>query len=259
MEVQKGDQAAQAKIWKFIYGFSETLVLRCAVELGIADIIGKHGDSMSLAELASKIPVNSVNVDHLYRVMRFLVHMKLFSARQVKGELRYELEPAAKVLVKGWDKCMVPSILSITDKEFMAPWHYIKESLGEDSPTAFEKALGTNIWDYMSENPEKNQLFNEGMACDSRLLTSALIRDCKDMFHGIGSLVDVGGGTGTALRAIAGAFPYMKCTVYDLPHVIADSPEYPEVTRVPGDMFKSIPSADAIIMKVRLLIVFNLV
>ncbi|KAJ8644148.1 hypothetical protein MRB53_005896 [Persea americana] len=249
MEVQKGDQAAQAKIWSLIYGFSESLVLRCAVELGIADIIHEHGDTMSINQLASKIPVNSVNVDHLYRIMRFLVHMKLFSIQSVKGELRYGLEPAARCLVKGWDKCMVPSILSITDKDFMAPWHYIKESLGKDSPTAFEKALGMNIWDYMADNPMKNQLFNEGMACDSRLLTSALIQDCKEMFEGILSLVDVGGGTGTALRAIAKAFPHMECTVYDLPHVIADSPDYPEVARVPGDMFKSIPCADAIMMK----------
>lgn len=252
MQVQEDEhQAAQAKIWEIVYGFSDTLVLRCAIQLGIADIIHKHGDPISLAELASRIPANCRNVDHLYRIMRNLVHMKLFSTRTIDGQLSYELEPAAKFLVKGSDQSMVPALLAISDVDFMAPWHHIKEDLGgECATTAFEKALGSSIWDYMAGNPAKNQLFNEAMACDSRLLTSALISGCKEMFDGIGSVVDVGGGTGTALRAIAQAFPHLKCTVYDLPHVIADSPNYPEVQRIEGDMFQSIPSADAILMKV---------
>lgn len=205
---------------------------------------------ISLDELALQIPVNSVNVDRLHRIMRYLVHMKLFSTQHIGGQLRYELKPAAKFLAKGWDQCMVPALLAITDVDFMAPWHHMKEGLEGEGTTAFEKALGKSIWDYMAVHPAKNQLFNEAMACDSRMLTSALIAGCKDMFDGIGSLVDVGGGTGTAMRAIARAFPHLKCTVYDLPHVIADSPNYPEVSRAEGDMFKSIPSADAILMKV---------
>ena len=251
MQVQEDDhQAAQAKIWEIVYGFSDTLVLRCAIQLGIADILHKHGGPISLAELASRIPVNCRNVDHLYRIMRYLVHMKLFSTRTIDGQLRYELEPAAKFLVKGWDQSMVPALLAISDVDFMAPWHHIKEGLLGECATAFEKAFGRSIWDYMAGNSAKNQLFNEAMACDSRLLTSALISGCKEMLDGIRSVVDVGGGTGTALRAIAQAFPHLKCTVYDLPHVIADSPNYPEVQRIQGDMFKSIPSADAILMKV---------
>ncbi|KAL6000534.1 hypothetical protein ACLOJK_024233 [Asimina triloba] len=254
MEVQKYDVSAQAKVWKLIYGFADTMILRCAVDLGIADIITQHGQPMTLQELVANLPnkLHPINPHHLYRIMRYLVHMKLFT-KQVDddGVLRYGLQPAAKFITRGWDRSMVPALLFITDKEFMSPWHYLKDALaaGGDTTTAFEKALGKNIWDFMGENPSKNQIFNEAMACDTRLLTSALIKDCKDMFQGMKSLVDVGGGTGTALRAIAKAFPHIKCTVFDLPHVIADSPDYPEVRRLEGDMFKSIPSADAILMK----------
>lgn len=46
MEVQEGNdyQAAKANTWNIVYEFSDTLVLRCAAELGIADIINRHGN-----------------------------------------------------------------------------------------------------------------------------------------------------------------------------------------------------------------------
>lgn len=132
----------------------------------------------------------------------------------------------------------------------MVPWHYMKDGLGGET-TAFEKGMGMTIWEYLESHPEKSQMFNEGMAGETRLLTSSLIAGCRDMFEGIGSLVDVGGGNGTALKAISKAFPHLKCTVFDLPHVIENSVECAGVERVSGDMFKAVPSAQAIMMKVR--------
>jgi hypothetical protein len=70
------------------------------------------------------------------------------------------------------------------------------------------------------------------------------------IFQGLCSLVDVGGGTGTVARIISEAFPHIKCTVFDLPHVVADLPETTNLKYVGGDMFRSIPSADAILIKV---------
>nr|Q5C9L7.1 RecName: Full=(RS)-norcoclaurine 6-O-methyltransferase [Thalictrum flavum subsp. glaucum]AAU20765.1 (S)-norcoclaurine 6-O-methyltransferase [Thalictrum flavum subsp. glaucum] len=249
--INKENLSSQAKLWNFIYGFADSLVLKSAVQLDLANIIHNHGSPMTLSELSLHLPSQPVNQDALYRVLRYLVHMKLFTKSSIDGELRYGLAPPAKFLVKGWDKCMLGAILTITDKDFMAPWHYLKEGILNDgsTSTAFEKALGTNIWDYMAEHPEKNQLFNEGMANDTRLIMSALVKECSSMFDGITTIVDVGGGTGTAVRNIAKAFPHIKCTVYDLPHVIADSPGYTEINSIQGDMFKYIPNADAIMMK----------
>ncbi|KAK9159734.1 hypothetical protein Syun_006075 [Stephania yunnanensis] len=217
-------QAAQAKLWSYIYGYTESLVLKSAVQLDIPDIIHNHGKPMSLSDLARRISSPSGAVDHnrLYRIMRYLVYMKFFTKESdVNGEDRYGLAPPAKYI----------------------------DGLSNDGTTALEKAVGMGIWEYLSKNPKTNSIFNEALACDTRLLMSALVSECKDMFQGIKSLVDVGGGTGTAVRYIAKAFPYINCTVYDLPHVAADSLTYPEVTRVEGDMFKYIPKADAILMK----------
>ncbi|KAI3966942.1 hypothetical protein MKX01_017593 [Papaver californicum] len=232
MEVIKDDQAKQAKIWKLIYGFAQPLVLKCAVKLDIAGTIHNHGQPMTLTELASQLPAQPINLDRLYRVIRYLVHVKVFTKENdEEGEIRYGLSPSAKYLIKGWERSMIPLILALYDKDLCLIWNHLKEGLiGICTP--FEKALGASIWVYMAEQPHKNQFFNEFMACE-RLTT----------------IIDVGGGTGATARAISKTFPHVKCAVFDLPHVIAACPPDPDIIFVDGDMFKYLPSADAIIMK----------
>ncbi|KAK1270966.1 hypothetical protein QJS04_geneDACA004427 [Acorus gramineus] len=244
---QQDDPSGDTKIWNHMYAYADSLILRCAAELKIADAIHSHGEPITLHELAaSNLPLS---MDHLHRLMRYLVKIKIFTMHEGSDEEpKYGLTPASKILLNHHERCMSPTILMMTDPDFLTPWHHLIDGLDGES-TAFEKAMGKGIWDYMSENPEKSRMFNEAMAADTRLLTSALIRDCEGMFGGIGSLVDVGGGTGTALRAIARAFPHVRCTVYDLPHVIAESPAYPEIERAHGNMFESIPPAEAVLMK----------
>ncbi|RZC85854.1 hypothetical protein C5167_026530 [Papaver somniferum] len=254
--VSQNDQENQAIIWQQIYGFSESLILKCAVQLEIAETIHHHGTPMSISELAAKLPIDQpVNMDRLYRVMRYLVHMKLFNKEEIiythnGGTVeKYSLAPPAKYLIRGSERSMVPSILGTIHKDLLAAWDILKDSLTGNC-NVFEKALGRNISVYYSENLEMNKISNEAMAFDSGLFTSALVNECKSVFgDDIKTLVDVGGGTGTAIKAISMAFPNIKCTLFDLPHVIDDSPETPTITKISGDMFKSIPSADAIFMK----------
>lgn len=69
--------------------------------------------------------------------------------------------------------------------------------------------------------------------------------------HYLLSLVDVGGGNGAGTQVIAKAFPRIKCTVMDLPHVVGQAAACDDNLRfVAGDMFESIPSADAVLLKV---------
>uniref|UniRef100_M0ZZ16 O-methyltransferase n=1 Tax=Solanum tuberosum TaxID=4113 RepID=M0ZZ16_SOLTU len=88
------------------------------------------------------------------------------------------------------------------------------------------------------------------MASDARLVMTVLIQNGKGLiFEGLKSLVDVGGGTGTIAKAIADAFPQINCTVFDLPHVIEGLEGSKNLSFVGGDMFNSIPSANAILLK----------
>ncbi|CAN0913056.1 Probable O-methyltransferase 3 [Linum grandiflorum] len=93
-------------------------------------------------------------------------------------------------------------------------------------------------------------MINETFLGDSLLLGKVLVTKFRSSFEGLTSLVDVGGNTGTTAKAIAEAFPDIKCTVFDLPHVISSTPAKGNLNYVGGDMFEGIPSADAVLFKV---------
>ncbi|GKA66738.1 caffeate O-methyltransferase family protein [Tanacetum coccineum] len=56
-------------IWKFILGFTPMALVKCAIELGIADILEKHESPMTLVDLALEIGCSQSS---LYRIMRWL-------------------------------------------------------------------------------------------------------------------------------------------------------------------------------------------
>ncbi|XP_058100626.1 trans-resveratrol di-O-methyltransferase-like [Magnolia sinica] len=87
------------------------------------------------------------------------------------------------------------------------------------------------------------------MASDAQFIINMVVKEYGQVFDGVRSLVDVGGGTGAVARAIADAFPHVKCTVFDQPHVIASMPKSTKIDAVGGNMFESIPPADAHLLK----------
>ncbi|XP_077212373.1 (RS)-norcoclaurine 6-O-methyltransferase-like [Tasmannia lanceolata] len=234
-----------ALVWSHIVASMDSLVLKWALDLGIADIIHGHGEPMTLSQLGAALPVHCGNYDNLRRLMRYLVHMRLLCAGQVDD--MYQLTSASKFILVDDQKNLVPFARLIQQGD-ADKWHALG-SLLEAKATTFEAVNGEDMWSYAAKNAEHNKLFNEAMASDARLVTPALIDGCKDIFRGIKSLVDVGGGTGTASRGIARAFPHIKCSVLDLPHVVETIPDYPvEVEHFAGDMFSFIPRNDAVMM-----------
>ncbi|KAH1042267.1 hypothetical protein GLYMA_09G094600v4 [Glycine max] len=86
------------------------------------------------------------------------------------------------------------------------------------------------------------------MASDSRMV-DLVLKNCTSIFEELDSIVDVGGGTGTTARIICETFPKLKCVVLDLPHVVANLTGSNRLSFVGSDMFKSIPQADAVLLK----------
>ncbi|KAI5434987.1 hypothetical protein KIW84_021714 [Lathyrus oleraceus] len=129
------------------------------------------------------------------------------------------------------------------------PWHQMFIWLKNEDSSAFETTHGRYFWDYAAHDPIFNRLFNESMESDARLVSDLLIDKCKGVFHGLESLVDVAGGTGTMAKALAKSFPQMECIVFDLPHVVDGLQGSHNLSYVGGDMFQQIPQADAILLK----------
>ena len=243
---------AQADIWKYMFSFADSMALKSAVELHIPDIIHRHGGPITLSQIiASLSDAPSPNAAYLFRIMRLLVRRKIFSAHRTSdgGDTLYGLTYSSRWLLSDSNINLAPMLLMENHPTLMAPWHYFSQCVREDG-VAFKKANGLDIWELASKNDEFNKLFNQGMACTGRAAMMAIVEAYKEGFESVESLVDVGGGTGGTVSEIVKAYPHIKCINFDLPHVVATAPEYDGVAHVGGDMFQSIPQADAVFMKV---------
>jgi trans-resveratrol di-O-methyltransferase len=251
----------QSHLYKHIFSFIDSMSVNCAIQLGIPDIIHNHGRPVTLPQLVSKLHIHPKKASYVQRLMRLLVQSGFFAKTKVHQnqedeaaaeEEAYALTPSSSLVLKDNVTSLSPFALAMLDPVMVSPWHFLGDWLlgsHDDQLTPFEKAHGIGVWNYFNQNPEYSCIFNEAMASDSQLM-SFVVKDYKPIFQGLCSLVDVGGGTGTVARIISEAFPHIKCTVFDLPHVVANLPETTNLKYVGGDMFRSIPSADAILIKV---------
>ena len=54
MEVHEELRSAQPKVWQFMFAFTDSMALKSAVGLRLADIMHSHGSPITLPQLASK-------------------------------------------------------------------------------------------------------------------------------------------------------------------------------------------------------------
>ncbi|GJM89068.1 hypothetical protein PR202_ga05664 [Eleusine coracana subsp. coracana] len=116
-------------------------------------------------------------------------------------------------------------------------------------PTGFELAQGQNFLDFVGHDAKFAKIFNDAMVAGSSFMMDIVVTKCSDVFHGISSLLDVAGGLGGASQAISKVFPHVKCSVLDLPHVVAAAPTRTNVEYIAGDMFQSIPPTNTVFLK----------
>ncbi|KAK7300846.1 hypothetical protein RJT34_11697 [Clitoria ternatea] len=257
MEFPDGEHAAkllkaQTHIWNHIFNFINSMSLKCAVELGIPDIIHNYGQPMPLSNLIASLPIHPSKTHCIFRLMRILIHSGFFSQHNVTQnqlEIEYVLTDASMLLLKNNPLSVTPFLHAMLDPILINPWNQFSTWFQNGDSTPFETVHGMLFWDYAGREPTLNHSFNDAMASDARLVTSLVIEKCKGVFNGLESLVDVGGGTGTLAKAIAKSFPQLECIVFDLPHVVDGLQGTDNLKYVAGDMFKEIPSADAIVLK----------
>ncbi|XP_028090038.1 acetylserotonin O-methyltransferase-like [Camellia sinensis] len=243
----KMEEEAQAKvdIWKYVFGYVDMAVVKCAIELGIADVLESHKTPMTLSELSSS---TGCSLPALHRIMRFLVHRQIFKKQKSTNQAStcYVQTPLSRLLTKNGEQSMAAFVLLESSPVMLAPWHGLSARVLANGSSAFEAAHGEDVWSYAATSPAHSKRINDAMACDARVAVPAIIDGCPELFHGLESLVDVGGGDGTTLCMLVKACPWIRGINFDLPHVVSDNLDsVVGVEHVGGDMFDSIPKADA--------------
>jgi len=262
---------AHVELWNQTYSFMKSVALAVALDLRIADAIHRRGGTATLSQILGEIGVRPCKLPGLHRIMRVLTVSGTFTIIQPSAETMssesdgrepvYKLTTASSLLVSSESSAaaslspMLNHVLSpFRDSPLsmgLAAWFRHDEDEQAPGMCPFTLMYGTTLWEVCRRDDAINALFNNAMAADSNFLMQILLKEFSQVFHGIDSLVDVAGGVGGATMAIAAAFPCLKCTVLDLPHVVAKAPSSSigNVQFVGGDMFESIPPANVVLLK----------
>ena len=216
-----------------------------AASLGIPDSLAdgpRNADDIAAA-LGTDAPTT-------YRLLRTLAaggilhesEERTFSLTDLGTALRSDIEGSVREQAILFGKSYV-----------LGAWGNLEHSIrtGENAFTALN---GEDVWAWRARDPEEESAFNRAMASATAPVGPALAAAYD--FGAIGTLADIGGGSGTLLASVLAAHPRLQGILFDQPAVVAEAAPILERTGVAdragvvgGDFFASVPAADAYVMK----------
>lgn len=249
---------AELQLWNHTFGYVKSMALKAALDLGIPEAIHQHGGTATLPQIVTRVKLHPSKTPCLRRLMRVLTLTGVFGAQEAHDddggcddELVYTLTPASRLLVGPPGQNVGPFLTVMLGPIFVSSFLDLRGWFQHETPdpSPFKMTHGRDIWELAAHDAAFGRLFDAGMVADSSFIMDVVVRECGGVFEGISSLVDVAGGLGGATQTIAKAFPNLECSVLDLPNVVASAPTDTAVKYVPGDMFESVPAADAVFLK----------
>ncbi|XLU55190.1 hypothetical protein S245_049838, partial [Arachis hypogaea] len=175
--------------------------------------------------------------------------VRIHDGNEEEEKEAFALTAASELLIKGTENpCIAPLVEFVMDPLISDSFNYLSKWFSDEDRRLYEITLGKPLWEYLDKNPRLLGLFNDAMAGDSQMIKLAL-KDHNMVFEGLETIVDVGGGNGTTALIISEKFPELKWIVFDLPMVVESLKGFNNLSFVGGDMFDSIPKADAILLK----------
>lgn len=217
-----------------------------AAKFGIADLL-KDGPKSS-DELAK---ATGTHARSLYRVLRALASVGVFAEVE---DACFELTPFAAYLQIDVPGSVRALAIMFGEEWHWQPWWNVLHSL-KTGKTAFEHVYDIKLFEYLTQNTEAAQVFNEAMTGMTAMFNATITANYD--FSYIRKIVEVGGGHGSLIAPILNAYPTMQGVLFDLPSVVIGAKPHIEAEGlaerceiVGGDFFESVPSGgDAYILK----------
>jgi hypothetical protein len=215
--------------------------------LDVPDALHRSGP-MTAADLVN----GGIRVDAgaLERALRALASVGFFSEDDRE---RFGLTPLSEALTSS-----APGSVKIVAEEMSGTWLRVFSGLGESIRTGEPQAhqvLGMGWWDWLNANPKELERFGDAMKSNSENSLRGVLEKCD--FTGVTRVADIGGGFGHLVIALLEKYPALKGVLMDVPELIPVSktrnqPPAPIGARLEyygGNMFESVPNADAYVMK----------
>ena len=193
--------------------------------------------------------------DRCYRLLRALSH---FGVLDEDHDQRFTLTPVGELFLPNHPNSVRNDLLIDHSPEWIRPKLHLADIVREGRPNGFVREFGAEFFDYLEETPDFGKVFNEHMTARSRRETELVLDaldeyDFSEMIH----ICDIGGGHGHLMSYLLEAQSHLEGTVLELPSVLVEEDKLwaPKLdladrcTYEAGDMFESVPTADAYLMK----------
>ena len=203
-------QAAPVSAWE-LADLSTPWAVYVAVTLRLAEHI--RDGVTDIADLATATGADE------YMLHRLLTHLASRGVFEEPEPRRFELNAAAEALLDPGARLGLD--LDGLGGRFAHAWSGLLDLVRTGQP-GYEARFGLPFWDDLHAYPELAADFDALMGPEGHGVPSADI-PLADGWDGVGTIVDVGGGTGTLLAEILKARPEVRGTLVDLPATVERS------------------------------------
>jgi hypothetical protein len=214
-----------------------------AAKLGVVDVlVEKPRPAEEIARLLD------AEADAMARFLRYLAHLGVL---RTDSGASYALSPVGELLRA---ESSFRDLTLLYGEEFHQAWNNFPLAV-RSGESAFGITFGAEHFDYFASHPASAQKFDRSMSAISTLVADR-ISTVWD-FSTSSSVVDVGGGNGTLLRAVLRDNPVVSGVLVDRAHVTAGVAVEPDfagrLTASAGDFFESVPPGHDVYLLARVL------
>jgi hypothetical protein len=213
-------------VWEGLRGALTTRALGIVAEHGVARAL--RDGPVSVDDVAAR---SGADPDVLYRVLRALASDGIFA--EVEPRVFAHTEESSLLTEDGWDAFA---------RLFGGSWLLAVAALDASGEASFPGVFGDEFWSWLRSHSEERALFDRAMEQNWQ---SRIERLDAVGFRGDETVVDVGGGNGSLLRALLERHPEMRGIAFDLPETVRDESSFGErLTFVEGSFFDAVPPGD---------------
>lgn len=225
-------------------------LLHTAVTVGLFERL--TDEPTAVTRLADEL---GLDPDKSYRLLRALGHYGVVTEDDGR---RFALTPVGELFGDDHPRSLQDNVLFLHSPEWVSAMLHLPAIIREGDPNGFVREFDCGVFEYMEDNPEFAEVFNNFMTAASRNQTDAVLEALDQYdFSQFSDVCDVGGGHGHLLCHLLDAHPHLDGVVLDLPSVVEEESQHwaPKLgvedrcTYLSGDMFDEVPEADVYVLK----------
>jgi O-methyltransferase domain len=220
------ERAPEAVVWDALRGVLQTRALALVADRRVSRALA--AGPRAVDDLARE---TGADADSLHRLLRALASDGIF-AEDEPGVFR---NTAASELLgqDGWGDFA---------HLFGGVWLRAAGGLDTSGAASFPRIFGADFWAWLAAHADERAAFDRAM---EQGWQGRLERLESVDWRGDETVVDVGGGNGSLLRALLDRHPGMRGIVLDVPETVRDGSAFDErCTFVSGSFFERVPSGD---------------